>query len=79
MSTMKSVPSDNIIQLRLLTDKICSQNPDNSYKEVVKQLKEIVDIGKEEIDDAKTTKTKIKCYESMCVAVTNILNKINIK
>lgn len=75
---MKSVPSDNIIQLRALTNKICSQNPDNSYKEVVKELKKIVDIGKEEIDEAKSTKTKIKCYESMCVAVTNILNKINI-
>ena len=75
---MKSVPSENILQLRVLTDKICSQNTDNSYKEVVKQLKEVVDIGKEEIDDAKTTKIKIKCYESMCIAVTNILNKINI-
>jgi hypothetical protein len=76
---MKSVPSDNILQLRVLTDKICSQNTDNSYKEVVKELKQIVEIGKEEIDEAKSTKTKIKCYESMCIAVTNILNKINIK
>ena len=75
---MKSVPSDNILQLRILTDKLCLQNTDNTYKEVVKKLKEIVDIGRDSIDDAKSSKNKIKCYESMCVAVTNILNQVNI-
>ena len=73
---MTSVPSENILKLRALTEQMCLQAPDNDYKEVVLQLREIIDICKEEIENTKNTKTKIKCYETMCFSMANILNNI---
>jgi hypothetical protein len=73
---MTSVPSENILKLRALTEQMCLQGPDDDYKQVVSQLKEIIDICREEIENTKNTKTKIKCYETMCFSMANILNNI---
>ena len=75
---MTTVPSENILKLRALTEQICSRENNDEYKEIVLQLKEIVNEGVEEISNSKTVKTKVKCYETMCMTITKILNNIKI-
>lgn len=76
---MKSVPSENILQLRKLTEEICNTDKsDSEYKKIVRELKYLVETGVEDIKSSKTTKTKIKCYENMCATITNILSNIKI-
>jgi len=74
---MKGVPSENILKLRELNQKLTSEteHPDE-YKKIVDELKEIVECGKQEIIDSKSATRKIKCYENMCSKITIILNKI---
>jgi hypothetical protein len=75
----ESVPSENILKLRELTDRICeNQNSEVEYKKVVNQLKNVVELGVLEIEKTKTPKTKMKCYENMCVTIKTILNNIKI-
>jgi hypothetical protein len=75
---MTTVPSENILKLRILSDEICSRQNNDGYKEIVLNLKNILDSGKKEIISLKTIKTKMKCYENMCVNITNILDNIKI-
>lgn len=75
---MTTVPSENILKLRELTEQICNRENQDEYKEIVLQLKDILDDGKEEIANSKTVKTKVKCYESMCMTITKILSNIKI-
>ena len=74
---MNGVPSENILKLRELNQKLTSESehPDE-YKKIVDELKEIVEYGKQEIIDTTTATKKIKCYENMCSRITMILNKI---
>ena len=72
---MNSVPSDNIIELRRLSEKLCKTD-DNNYKEVIIEMKKIVESSKSEIEKNNTPKEKVKCYESMCAAITNLLLKL---
>ena len=76
---MKAVPSENILKLRELNQKLASEkeHPDE-YKQIVNELKEIVEFGKQEIIETTTSTKKIKCYENMCSKITMILNKINV-
>jgi hypothetical protein len=76
---MKNVPNENILKLRELTDRLNKEMPSDNYKDIVKQLKNIVDSGKEELESSKTPQSKIKCYETMCVTITNLLSSVNIK
>jgi len=73
---MTSVPNDNILRLRELTNKICNSKPNNEYKLIVDELKKVISDGKKDIDESETNEIKINCYESMCMAVMNIINKI---
>ena len=68
---MKTVPSENILKLRELNQKLTSEaeHPDE-YKKIVNELKEIVECGKQEIIDTTTSTSKIKCYENMCSKIT---------
>lgn len=75
---MTTVPSENILKLRELTEQICSGEHNEEYKTIVLTLKNILAEGAHEITKAKTIKTRVKCYESMCVTFTNLLNNINI-
>lgn len=74
----KSVPNENILKLRELSDKLCETSNDE-YKIIVKKLKNIVDSGKNEIEKSTSSQTKIKCYESMCATITNLLNNVSFK
>jgi acetoin utilization deacetylase AcuC-like enzyme len=73
----KSVTNENLVKLRELSDELCSVHKDD-YLAVVKKLKKIIDDGKEEIDLTNNSISKIKCYETMCASITNILNTVKI-
>jgi len=75
---MNNVPSENILKLIELTDKICIDDNNRDYKDVVVKLKEIIESGKGDVLKSRTIKNKIKCYETMCVTITNVLNNIKI-
>lgn len=74
-----SVPNENILKLRELTGKIANNDKENEYKVIVKQLKGIVNEGKHQISVSDCSEAKIKCYETMCTTITNLLNKIILK
>jgi hypothetical protein len=73
---MTSVPNENILKLRELTNKICNSKSDYDYKSIVDELKQVISEGKVVIEKSECNETKIGCYESMCVAVMNIINKV---
>lgn len=75
---MNNVPSENILKLIELTDKMCDKDNDEKYKAIVIKLKEIIECGKGEVQKSRTIKNKIKSYETMCVTITNVLNNIKI-
>ncbi len=74
----KSVPNENILKLRELTGKM-TDDKENEYRIIVKQLKRIVNEGKTKISDSDSTESKIKCYETMCTTITNLLSTITLK
>jgi hypothetical protein len=74
----KIVPNENIVKLRELSEKLC-ENPNEEYKLIVKKLKTIVDAGKNEIEKSQSEKSKIKCYETMCSTITNLLSNVQFK
>lgn len=71
---MSNVPSENILKLIELTDKLCLHDD----RDIIVKMKEIIESGKIDVHKARTIKGKIKCYESMCGAITNVLNNIQI-
>jgi hypothetical protein len=73
---MKSVPSENILKLRELTDKINKGETKDEYKVIVKQLKSIVEDGKTEIEKSSSPQSKIKCYENMCSTIAALLTSV---
>ena len=73
-----SVPSENILKLRELTERLTNEKTDN-YMVIVKQLKEIVENGKHTIEDSIDPESKIKCYETMCTTITKILTSVSFK
>jgi len=75
---MNNVPSENILKLIELTDKLCIHDDDRDYKLILIKMKEIIENGKTDVLKSRTTKNKIKCYETMCGAITNVLNNIKI-
>jgi hypothetical protein len=71
---MKSVPSENILKLRELTDKLCNVSNDES-REVLEKLKNIIYENKIMVDSYKTERTKLKCYENMCNTIIGLLSE----
>jgi len=75
---MNSVPSENILRLRELTERLTTTKEDD-YKVIVKQLKDIVDEGKSILEESDCTESKIKCYETMCSRITILLTNVKFK
>lgn len=80
---MKSVtndksPSENILKLRELADKITREEAKEDYKIIVKKLKAVVDEGKDEIEKSNNPQAKIKCYENMCSTIAAILTSVKL-
>jgi len=72
----KKIANDNLNKLRMMTDQLVA-DPQTQFEVVLKQLKKIVDEGKEEISSSRSPVSKVKCYEKMCAAITGILNNVN--
>ena len=75
---MARTPSENILKLRELTDKICNVSPNSDLEIALRELKVVVDEGNKEINVSVTPQKKLKCYEKMYTTITNILNTVNI-
>jgi hypothetical protein len=73
---MNTTPSDNILELRRLSAKLCETNHPDYCKDIIVELQKVVESGKAEVIQEKTTKEKIKCYENMCTNITKLLQKI---
>jgi hypothetical protein len=76
---MISVPNENILRLREITERLTREEKKDEYKIIVKQLKAIIDEGKNKIELSSSSESKIKCYETMCSTITNLLKNIKIK
>lgn len=68
------VTSENILKLRELTEKIGKTSPITDESKLLKDLKNVLEEGKEEVSLSETPNSKLKCYEEMCVKINNILN-----
>jgi hypothetical protein len=73
---MVTTPSENILKLRELSIKLSEINNVDDYKNIIIEVKNIVENSKIEIIKNKTPKEKVKCYENMCTNITNILQKL---
>jgi len=71
---MKSVPSENILKLRELTEKLCSINYDDD-KEKLDKIKSVLYENKKQIDLYKTERTKLRCYERLCNTLIDMLTE----
>jgi hypothetical protein len=71
---MRTVPSENILKLRKLTDEICNSESRDEYKEIVLNLKSFLIEGDVELSKYKTIKHKVKTYENILTSFTKILN-----
>lgn len=74
---MNTIPSDNILELRRLSAKLCETTPTDDYKEIIVEVTKVVESGKAEVTQEKTPKEKVKCYEKMCANITKLLQKLN--
>lgn len=75
---MAKTPSENILKLRELTEKICNESPTSNLEIALRELKVVVDEGNKEINVSITPQKKLKCYEKMYTTITNILNTVSI-
>lgn len=73
---MNSSPSENILELRRLSAKLCEVNDFDNYKEIIIEVKKVVETSKAELAENKTPKEKVKCYENMCTTITKLLQKL---
>jgi vacuolar-type H+-ATPase subunit H len=73
----KSVENENMVKLKELTNKL-SSSTNKKYSTIVKELKSIVDEGKKEVERNSNPQSKMKCYETMCSKITNILKNVEL-
>lgn len=71
---MKSVPSENILKLRELTDKLCSTNYGDE-KDKLDKIKFILYENKKHISLYKTEKNKLKCYEDLFESLIDLITE----
>jgi len=74
---METVPSENILALRRLSEKLSMASDTQTYQNVIKEIKNVVEELNLEIEKKSTPKEKVKCYDKMCVTITNLLQKLN--
>jgi len=74
---MEIVPSENILALRRLSEKLSQASDTENYQNIIKEIKNVVEEISLEIESKSTSKEKVKCYDKMCVTITNLLEKLN--
>lgn len=70
--------NENMVKLRVMTEKLANSENTNvsEYETVLRNLKSVIDSGKKKITESVNQKSKIKCYETMCTSITNILSNV---
>lgn len=74
---METVPSENILALRKLSEKLSQASDTENYQNLIQEIKNVVEEISLEIEKKSTPKEKVKCYDKMCVTITNLLEKLN--
>jgi hypothetical protein len=74
---METVPSENILALRKLSEKLSKVSDTENYQNLIQEIKNVVEEISLEIEKKSTPKEKVKCYDKMCVTITNLLEKLN--
>lgn len=72
---MLSVPSENILKLRSLTEQLCFNN-DIKNNEIVLEIKNIIESNLDIINNSETPNIKVKHYEKMFLNISNLLQKL---
>ena len=72
---MLSVPSENILKLRSLTEQLCFKK-DIENNEIVLEIKKIIESNLDIINNSETTNIKVKHYEKMFLNISNLLQKL---
>jgi CHASE3 domain sensor protein len=75
---MNRIPSDNIIKLRELAEKLSTHTSDSDYLETLHSLKTEIDFSVDEVENTKTIKNKVKSYEHLVKRLNGILHSVNI-
>lgn len=74
----KQTPSENILKLRELTEKMCETPHEKDYEDIIKKLKSTIKEVREEVNVSPNASSKVKTYEKMCNTIITILNTIQI-
>lgn len=69
---MKTAPSENILKLRELTEKLCDLSHKDYCEKSLIKIKQVIDESSIEISQANTHQSKINCYEKMYKKIKNI-------
>lgn len=73
--------NENLLKLKELTEKICltqeKNNCNGDCKNMIKELKQVIEIELDKLKEAKSHKEKYNCYERMCVLMTDFFKKFN--
>ena len=73
--------NENLVKLKELTEKICltqeQNNCNGDCKNMIKELKEVIELQLSNLKKANTKEEKYSCYERMCLIMTDFFKKIN--
>ena len=72
----KSLPSDNILKLRELTEHMIDVEPKKEHLVILKKIKNIIDENRNEFLTSKSLSSKNKTYEKILNNISNLLNNI---
>lgn len=75
---MNSVPSENIIKLRELIDKLSckyNQEQNEAVLEFINTLKRIIDDNRKQLKGIDDTEVKLMAYEAMCYRMVEFLDE----
>jgi hypothetical protein len=72
------MPSDNILKLRELTEKICDPAYGETCEKTLVKIKKIMNDGTNELESAKTNQSKIKYYENLYTKIKNLITNAKI-
>jgi len=68
-------PNENIIKLRELSNILCTIIDDKTSEKMIYEIKNIVEVENEHVNQLDNKDAKIMCYENMCTKLKIILNK----
>jgi hypothetical protein len=70
---MSTAPSENILKLRELTNKLCAIPEDETFEKMC-EIKNVIKENEEMLKIAKSDRKKVKCYEVLFDRIKSILN-----